>query len=685
MLAKLTLGLYKYTDVYQWAAFTHTKLGLTLVSLILGGLASLGYAPYQLWIVTLTTLGFEFFYISTLKTKKAVFCSLLLYFTALNTITLEWLNFVMTDFGQLPVVVSYLIETLFSAYLAIFHALFGMFAFRLAMRKLKGNELKAHLEYQKQCAEYDAKASALAEALAKAQANLASDNTDNKKDTESNSKQSADKSADKSVNNSNDDDWDEDDEGEVEMAPRGFAASATSPSSNNEAQESTEKNKESAAATPRMHMRSAPVGGHAQGMSAGAERLYPVFKLKDGQEHRFFKNAFLLCFLPIALVLADFVISVLFSGFPWMLVGYTTLTGPFSAFAPLIGVRGITLLLFISAGAIALAIERRYIYLPIAGMIFLAGIMTLGIKYVTPLEPITVAAIQGNIPQAIKWDPRMTIPSIDKYINLTTDQFGKNDLIVWPESAMPVYVQQVIPLIHNLNNYAYESKTPLLIGIQRITPKKESYNSMFLFGQESNYRLAQVYDKRQLVPFGEVVPFEKYTRQLGSIFNFPMSGFTAGGYYQKQIHLKDKDLYFIPALCYESIFPELMRSMHDKNTNGIIMISNDSWYGDTRGPQEHLAIAQMRSLEMQKPMIRVTNSGITAHISDMGEIVNRLPSNVDGVLQMSFVPTKGATPFARFGNWPLFALMILVIALGVYLRAQEQDALSQELADLVRP
>ena len=115
------------------------------------------------------------------------------------------------------------------------------------------------------------------------------------------------------------------------------------------------------------------------------------------------------------------------------------------------------------------------------------------------------------------------------------------------------------------------------------------------------------------------------------------------------------------------------------------MISNDSWYGDTRGPQEHLAIAQMRSLEMQKPMIRVTNSGITAYINEKGEIVKRLDSNIDGVLEMDFVPTKGMTPYVRLGNIPLYIILLLLVSLGFYLRSQDQDERLAQLKELIRP
>lgn len=674
MLTKLTLKLYKYTDTAAWARLCQTKTGIFLLSVLLGALGTLGFAPYNIWVITLTTLAFEFFFISTFKSSKSVFWSLLLYFTAMNTFTLEWLNYVMTGFGELPPIASYSIETLFSAYLAIFHACLGTLAYRLSMRRLNKDE-PSKAESNNASKTADAKnASKTADAKgasAGETANVA--HKDEAHQSDSNSKKSTancahDAAAQTEQKNAISDDFDDedyDDEEAVEAPPPAFSSRPVLVESS---------------ASPKA-MQDMP----KHGISAGSARLYPILTLKDGIERRLFKNAFLLAFLPAALVIADYIIGVLFTGFPWMYVGYTTIDSPFAAFAPLVGVRGISLLFFICAGAIALAIERRYVYLPVAGFIFFVSIIIMGIKYVTPMEPIKVAGIQGNIEQSIKWDPEHTIPSIKKYMNLTSPELGKNDVVVWPESAMPVYVQQILPLLDDLNYLANEQDTALLMGIQRVTPDKHSYNSMYVFGQSKNLFDAQIYDKRHLVPFGEVVPFESLTRQLGSIFNFPMSSFSPGAIDQEQIHIKKSNLKFIPALCYESIFPELMLSMHSDETNGIIMISNDSWYGDTRGPIEHLAIARMRSMEMQKPMIRVTNSGITAYIDELGSVVERLPSDEEGVLHMQYVPTSGTTPYAKGGIYIFIFMVLATIALGFMLRNVRQDATQQQFNDMIRP
>lgn len=344
MLTKLTLKLYKYTDTDAWARLCHTKTGIFLVSVVLGALGTLGFAPYNNWVVTLATLAFEFFFVSTFKSSKRVFFSLLLYFTAMNTFTLEWLNYVMTGFGGLPPIASYSIETLFSAYLAIFHACLGTIAFRLSMRRIKKDELDTGNSHGKDIGASTAKDSS---------ASAANDNS-------ANASSANDASAKGDAKTADADDFD--DEEAVEAPPPAFssrpvpAESSASPSK----------------------MQDMP----KHGISAGSTRLYPILTLKDGIDRRFFKNAFLLGFLPAALVLADYIIGVLFTGFPWMYVGYTTVDSPFASFAPLVGVRGISLLFFICAGAIALAIERRYVYLPVAGFIFFVSIIIIDRKSV---------------------------------------------------------------------------------------------------------------------------------------------------------------------------------------------------------------------------------------------------------------------------------------------------------------
>ena len=640
MLAQITKWVHQSPLSSLMLKCIKSTWATMLASLFLGALATLGFAPYHQWVLLLISLAFEIFLLMRLSCKKYVFLSLLLYFTALNALTLEWLNFVMTGFGQLPLLASWLIELIFSAYLAFFHALLGTLAFSLALKRLKPA------------------------APAATPAQPASSPAQPAPTQSADAAQSAAAKEESSAEADEDEDYDDSDA----QPSRGISSLMGSPELTGGALPGWVPNSE-----------------HLSGQSI---KGYPCFTLK-GHEVRFYKNVFALCFLPLALIGADFIIGWLFTGFPWMYLGYGLLDGPFSAYAPLVGVRGLSFLFFICAGALALAVERSYVYLPIAGVLFLIALFTQGISYVKDLAPVTMAGIQGNIAQAIKWDPRNTIPTIDKYLDLTHPLIGHNDLIIWPESALPVFIGQVEPLMADLNSYAYERHSPILVGIQRYEPPRTSFNSIFLLGQAPELAAAQIYDKRALVPFGEVIPLESQLRKLGPLFNFPMSSFTKGAYDQAQLQLKqvaaERTLNFVPAICYESIFPELIAAMADESTNGIIMVSNDSWYGDTRGPQEHLAIARMRALELQKPMMRVTNSGITAYIDAQGKLVKRLPQNVDGVLQVEFVPTQGQTPYGRFGNLPLYILMVVTALLGLTLRRRDITVEQESLSTLIRP
>lgn len=776
MLNKLVLQFSFLRDLIDYRSVLHSKLALVVISLTLGLGASLGFAPYNLWVITIISLTFEFFFIGTLNNAKQVFCSLLLYFTALNASTLEWLNFVMNGFGALPLPIAWIIEILFATYLAIFHALFGAIAFRAALRLIHDCPLKPNNSGTTSNSVSDT-------ALA---SNASSDSVATSKQTSATIKQPL---QDDNVNKDYDYDNEEDTDYKDAMPQRSM--STLKATQDNDIYSEPSKDEIIAA----LDSIKPDLPGGMPNMFSQSLAL-PILISKTGQKLRFYKHVYLLCFLPLALILADLLIGWLLTGFPWMYIGYIAVEGPFSSYAPWFGVRGISLVIFICASALALSLERRFLYLPIAAILFLLGIFFFEIRYTNDLSAIKVAGVQGAIPQSIKWDPRHTKPTIEKYLNLTMEYFGKSDLIVWPESAIPIFAQQIMPLLRDINIHANATESPMLIGIQRYitTPSqdedkaaasneptdhnifslaedahgyentasadhtisentaimniadknsetapssilnkktnatttqhtqeaqvfalvsdasgraatipahqtendsltsikhkklnRQSFNSMFLLGQGEDLTTIQIYDKRKLVPFGEIVPFASYTRNLGSLFNFPMSSFTSGTAEQKQMYLQAKDLYFLPAICYESIFPEAIAAMHDEHTNAILMISNDSWFGSTRGPEEHLAIARMRTMEMQKPMLRITNSGISAYIDALGKIKQQLPQEEAAVLYGDFVPAKGTTPYMIWGNIPLYIVMLLLGALGCFLCTREEDRQDQHLQELVRP
>ncbi len=391
---------------------------------------------------------------------------------------------------------------------------------------------------------------------------------------------------------------------------------------------------------------------------------------------------FICCFLPLAFILADFTVTYLFSGFPWTFFGYTCMTGPFASFAPRMGVRGVSALFVLAAAATALAATRRYLFLPVAALIVIAGVFTAKIEYVEMQAPEKAALVQGNIEQSLKWDPGMFSHTVATYWSLTRPLLNEYSLVIWPESAVPLYIDLAKELLTDLNAAAAESDTALVTGILR-RDDTHHYNSILALGTAAANGIAQVYDKRHLVPFGEYTPFESLLRPLGGIFNIPTSNFSTDEANARPLKLGNYG--YLPAICYESIFPELMNDERFKESNAIIMVSNDSWFGRTRGPLQHLNIARMRSMEVQKPMLRVTNSGVTAVINPDGSLGGRLPQDEEGVLRAEYTPVKGQTPYARWGNLPLFALMLILLAGGLWGLLFERSKTAKSLEHLVRP
>ncbi len=526
-----------YLNAQTFRRCLNMRLSLVLLPLLLGLLASLGFAPYLNWPAALAALSLLFFLISFYDSLKAVLVLTLIFGIAFEASSLWWLNFVMMDFGQMPRLLSYGVTLFFALYLALPYALLSVLCKKL---------------------------------------------------------------------------------------------------------------------------------------------------VKNGV-------IFNLCALPLSWLIADLIVGVLFTGFPWTYVGYSCITGPFSAFAPLIGVKGINLLLYIAAGAITLTLYRNFIYLPAAGIIVAGGILLMGLSFTVPdAQSHKVTLVQGNIRQAVKWHPDMVMPTLSTYWELSSKALKEGRVVIYPESAIPLMAQRALPFLNDLNEIAKAHGAYLVTGIQHSTSGR-SYNSITVLGDvqkregQSTIALSDLYfyDKRHLVPFGEFVPFEDLLRPLGSIFVFPMSSFSKGEAVQEVI--KAGSLKLIPAICYESIFPELIKSQDRPDIQGILMLSNDSWFGPTRGPLEHLAIAKMRTLELQKPMLRVTNSGISAYLSHKGEELAVIEVNKAEALDVTFTGYTGQTPYSKYGDYILAALMALLLVLSIRGRNAAPIPAMEAMLRLLRP
>lgn len=355
----------------------------------------------------------------------------------------------------------------------------------------------------------------------------------------------------------------------------------------------------------------------------------------------------------------------LLSGFPWALLGYGQLESPFSGYAPVLGVLGIgfIVVLFVSlfyAGVLAAGSNRAKwwaaslsIILVGAGLAFLE---TTKMGFTKAMgEPMEVSLVQGNIAQQTKWRRDRVDPIIQTYLSLSAEEWGR-DLIVWPEAAITLFEDSAEPLLEAINDKGKASQTALLLGL----PSRDEiayYNSARLLGDG-----AGKYVKRQLVPFGEYVPFENTLRGVIEFFDLPMSRNQPGPDQQPPMNVQGLPIAL--SICYEIAFPDLVRR-DGGGSAFLVTISNDTWFGESLGPHQHMQMAQMRALENRRFLARATNNGITAVVNEKGAITASLPQFEAGVLRASIQPRTGATPYSRLGDWPL--LIILVSCLGGWL------------------
>jgi len=368
---------------------------------------------------------------------------------------------------------------------------------------------------------------------------------------------------------------------------------------------------------------------------------------------------------PALWVLFEWIRSWLFTGFPWLYIGYATLDTWADGWIPVIGVFGVSLLCAFSASCLYLAYMRRHIqayvvYFTMVASLWLIGWQLQQAKWVAPASAtaLSVGIVQANIPQELKWNREYYEPTLALYEAMTGELLGR-DIVLWPESAIPNYYQRARSFLDPLAERATENGTALISGIPwRPEGSRAYFNSIAAMGQGSG-----VYHKRRLVPFGEYVPLEDWLRGLIDFFDLPMSAFTPGN--DNQVPLIAHDFRLAPFICYEIVYPDLVRQFAQQ-ADLLVTISNDSWFGASIGPLQHLQMARMRALENGRYLIRGTNNGVSAIIDEHGRIVERSPQferlNLEGEVQVML----GETPFSRIGSLPIILLCsgLLVLVLG---------------------
>ncbi|WP_277052507.1 apolipoprotein N-acyltransferase [Zestomonas thermotolerans] len=352
------------------------------------------------------------------------------------------------------------------------------------------------------------------------------------------------------------------------------------------------------------------------------------------------------------------------TGFPWLYAGYSQLDGPLAGLAPLGGVWLISFVLALSAALLVnlARLRARPAFLGV-GLVLLAtpwllGFLLKGHAWTQPAgAPLRVAALQGNVPQQLKWDPAQLEAQLALYRDLS---FGSRpaDLIVWPETAVPVLKEFADGYLGVMDRFARERQSALITGvpIRQLNERGEKryYNGITVIGEGRG-----TYLKQKLVPFGEYVPLQELLRGLIAFFDLPMSDFARGP--AGQPPLEARGYAVAPYICYEVVYPEFAAELAAQSQL-LLTVSNDTWFGTSIGPLQHLQMAQMRALEAGRWMIRGTNNGVTALIDPFGRIAAQIPQFERGVLYGEVVPMQALTPYLKWRAWPLAILCALIFA-----------------------
>ena len=364
----------------------------------------------------------------------------------------------------------------------------------------------------------------------------------------------------------------------------------------------------------------------------------------------------------------------IFTGFPWLASGYAQVGGPLAGYAPWLGVYGVSFAAALVAAtptAVAGGMgrgeqPRAWLALLLVVGVPLAGARLMRIDWATPSgAPISVRLLQGNIAQDVKFVEAHFDETAEVYLKLI--EAKPADLIVLPETAFPQFLEDLPDRVtERLVRDAHTAHAAIAFGVPIAEGRGRYFNSVIaivpVLSPEPPFTAAgrdstQRYDKSHLVPFGEFIPFG--FRWFVDLMKMPLGDFTRGATDQKPMLLAGNKVAF--NICYEDLFgEEIIRQARDANI--LINVSNVAWFGDSMALPQHLAISRMRAIETARPMLRATNTGMTAAIDPHGRVTGQLAPFTTGSLDVTVRGMQGATPFDRFGNAPILVLIVALLS-----------------------
>jgi apolipoprotein N-acyltransferase len=419
-------------------------------------------------------------------------------------------------------------------------------------------------------------------------------------------------------------------------------------------------------------MMPAPIAGIATAIFCAYLALFPAAAMGAMQKIGGTVAARLLFAAPGLWVLAEWVRLWLFTGFPWLALGYSQIDTPLSGLAPTGGVFAVSLASAFVAGALAsLALAARgtrLVALGVTGGLVAVGFALGRMEWTEPTgKPVSFALLQGNIPQDMKFDPARYRATLETYLRLAEGSNAK--LIVFPETAVPRFLDVADPaFVERIAARARANGGDALLGAPVRDAEGRYFNALVSLGTSAR----QTYAKSHLVPFGEFIP--PGFHWIVAVLRIPLSDFSRGSPQQQPLAVAGERV--APNICYEDVFGEEIIRMLPAATL-LVNVSNVAWFGDSLAPAQHLEISRMRALEAGRYLLRATNTGVTAAIDDRGRVVARLPTFTEGVLAGEAQGRAGATPYVRTGNAPplLLALVLVIVAVAAARRVNPRATL----------
>lgn len=383
---------------------------------------------------------------------------------------------------------------------------------------------------------------------------------------------------------------------------------------------------------------------------------------------------------PVIWVSLEYARSYALTGFPWSSLGYSQYKFlHMIQIADMTGIYGVSFLVMAANGAIAdiFILRKKLREMPLFSPSYtVAGFALLGLVLLISLgygsyrlgsrpagDVLRASIIQGNIEQDMKWDPAYQKEVMDTYERMTTGAgFHNPSLIVWPETAVPFFFGADSAMTEGLADYQRGRDSHLLFGAITVKETGELANSAVLLDGDGN--TVYTYDKIHLVPFGEYVPLRKLLFFVEKLA-YGIGDYAPGRQYVRGAVPSGE---FATLVCYEIIFPGLVRKFFRDGGDFIVTITNDAWFGRTNGPYQHWSMAVLRAVENRKPVIRAANTGVSGFIDSRGRIVKSTVIFERRTITADIRTDPERTFYSKFGD--ILSFLSIVAAALIFLNTR---------------